>query len=217
MPKRRLPWIKRVEIERQAAEFLQQRHEPCTIPVPIELLIERMGVDICPLPSLRDRLGLDALTALDRRIIYVDEEYSNTPRMEFRFRFTLAHELAHMVLHESLFDQAMRNVKDAESWLDLILSLPPEEHDSAEWQANCFAGLVLVPSESLRASFDRCRKAAAKQMEDLAPKRISAASACPFLWQKAVTRLSREYEVSEQVIEIRLRDEGFKQEDILTK
>ncbi len=57
----------------------------------------------------------------------------------FRARLILAHEIAHMILHK---DQVMAFSADKAVQLGFL-----EDEDSAEWQAQKFASLLLLPDE----------------------------------------------------------------------
>jgi len=75
-----------------------------------------------------------------------------------RFRFTLAHEIGHWVLHRPLALE--RHLRDAttmqEELLVSVATLGDEASsnlDSIEWQANYFASHLLIPRAPLRREF----------------------------------------------------------------
>ena len=45
------------------------------IPVDIELILERLGMDIIPVANLRDGAGVDACISKDLKSIYIDLGY----------------------------------------------------------------------------------------------------------------------------------------------
>jgi hypothetical protein len=92
-------------ITQKAEEFLSRYHPSVTIPIPIEEIAEfKLEVDIVPIPNLRRDFETDGFTSTDLKQIYVDEHlFSEFPA---RYRFTLAHEVAHIVLWANL--QIMR-------------------------------------------------------------------------------------------------------------
>ncbi len=89
------------QIEQHAIDFLQAHDPDGTLPVPIELIVERMGIDIVPVPGLKRGYDLEGFTSCDRQAIYVDEQ--EPFNYETRYRFTLAHEVGHVILHDYLF------------------------------------------------------------------------------------------------------------------
>ncbi|WP_334178826.1 ImmA/IrrE family metallo-endopeptidase [Pseudoxanthomonas sp.] len=90
-------------------------------------------------------MGADhGLTYTDRKEIRLREDvYEGVYRGKGRDRFTLAHELGHLLLHANQAYQ--RNMRLAEN-------IPP--YKSAEWQANTFAGALLMPHDYLKRTQD---------------------------------------------------------------
>ena len=66
-------------------------------------------------------------------------------------RFTSAHELAHMVLHSSFYQQF--KIDSLSSYIELVSSLDEDVHKLIETQANEFAGLFLLPTVALKKHF----------------------------------------------------------------
>src|SRR5260370_39215703 len=85
-----------------AAAFLEQHHKEGTIPIPIEKIAEfRFNLDIVPVPGLQDEFDVDAYITSDLTEIRVDQFIQeNRPT---RYRFSLAHELAHVLIHQDIF------------------------------------------------------------------------------------------------------------------
>ena len=57
-----------------------------------------MGLEITPVRGLRQRFGIDGSVSLDLGEILVDEWLME--RRQARYRFTLAHEIGHVVLQQ---------------------------------------------------------------------------------------------------------------------
>jgi Zn-dependent peptidase ImmA (M78 family) len=98
--------------------------------------------------------------------IFVDEQIAGGATLH-RYRFTLAHEVAHWYLHEPLYKAARyTTVKDFVAFRD---ELPQKERANYEWQASQFAGLILVPPDALRATLaralERARNAGLESMD----------------------------------------------------
>lgn len=151
------PYLSEDDLRRRAEEFLDGYHPDRTIPVPIEEIVEfEFGMDIIPVPGLQDYFDTIAFIAKDLSAISVDAHVMEH-RLS-RYRFSLAHELAHRVLHNEVFSQI--EFSDTSSWKDVIANIPEREYGFLEWHADSFAGLVLVPRERLREAFSRAAKKA---------------------------------------------------------
>src|SRR5437016_7880152 len=86
------------EIQAAANHFLAVCHSAGTIPVPVEEIAEfDLGLAITPVRELRQKFGIDGSLSLDLNEILVDEWLME--RRQARYRFTLAHEIAHFVMH----------------------------------------------------------------------------------------------------------------------
>ena len=150
-----VPFKTRAQLTGEAENFLQKYHPHNTYPIPIEEIIEfQLGLDIIPLPGLHKFFDIDGFLSADRAGISIDENvYQARPG---RYRFTLAHEIGHFVLHRELYGQSdFRNVGD---WKRFIESFPEREYSLFEWQAYEFAGHVLVPAHHLEKRIAYHRK-----------------------------------------------------------
>ena len=144
------------------------------IPVDVEKLVDViLKINVIPIPSLYRSYEIDAFISNDFKKIYVDEYlYIN---LESQYRFTLAHELGHMVLHQSFYRQY--GIKDIASYHRYINSITEDEYTLLETQANNFAGLFLVPPgplethfrEQAKESVARTRAEASRLREALGP------------------------------------------------
>lgn len=107
------PYLSKDKLRQRADKFLADHHPKGTIPVPIEFIIESdFAMDIVPVPGLQSGFDVVAFITNDMSEIRVDEHvYMN--RLN-RYRFSLAHELAHRVLHADLWSEV--EFHDVESW-----------------------------------------------------------------------------------------------------
>lgn len=170
------------------------------IPVPIEEIIEfKLRVEIRPVLGLKNSAGTEGLLLNDLKAILVDKDGYFDIRFENRLRFTLAHEVGHLMLHATEIQQMkFRNQKD---YIEHRLGLDEECLDWFERQASEFAGRLLVPKVPLLAAIesekDRIqlyRESSENCDEDLLLRSISRAICNPF-------------GVSDKVIQRRIRSE----------
>lgn len=121
-------------------------HASKRIPIPIERIVEfELKLDIVPVPSLEEAFEIVGFTSSDLSEITVDEYVYESQAN--RYRFTLAHEAGHVVLHAGLFKaQRFRTIDD---WKGFVRTFPELDLSRLEWQAHSFAGLVLVPGDAL--------------------------------------------------------------------
>lgn len=189
------------EVLRQKAEaFLDMYHPSRAIPIPIEQIVElRLRMNIVPVPDLER--GFDTVPFLSRDMddIYVDEYVSE--RNIGRYHFSLAHEVAHRILHESIYRSFAFN--SIPEWRTLQAEIPPREYQYFETQANNFAGLVLVPACRLRESFDEARALAEKAGFSLSEIEEDAAVQYMAEW------ICRKYAVSAETVKIRIQRDSL--------
>ena len=147
----RAPFLRYDEIRNRAEAFLAQYQPMRAIPVPIERIVEsHFGIDIVPVPGLQEAFDVVAYITQDLREIRVDEFVYL--RRHNRYRFSLAHELAHRVLHADVFGEL--SFTDIAGWKRLMVgSIPEQQYSYLEFHANSFAGLALVPPAELREAF----------------------------------------------------------------
>jgi hypothetical protein len=131
------------EIAKKAEAFLDQNNVT-SIPVPIEEIIDQnYNINIIPIPGLLDICGVDGLS--DCSSISIDEFiYKNR---YYRFRFTLAHEIAHFILHREYLSKC--TFTSITRWKEVYDEIDISDHSKMEYQGYAFSGLVLVPRRQL--------------------------------------------------------------------
>lgn len=141
-----IPYLTYSDIEEKAQAFLSQYHPSLELPIPIEKIVDvQMGIDIFPFPRLYIDHGLSGFLSRDRTTIYVDEYQYD--QFNEKYRFTLAHELGHYLLHESCYENLPFESPD--EYVRWRMSITPEEIGWFETQGDWFAGHVLVPTKPL--------------------------------------------------------------------
>ena len=197
-----VPHLSYDQLRRYADAFLRKYHPTLQIPVPIEQIIEfQLHLDIVPLPGLEEAFEIVGFTASTLDEISVDQHvYEHRPG---RYRFTLAHEVGHVVLHAELFKE--HRFRGADEWKRFVRAFPDLDLSRLEWQAHSFAGLVLVPSEALQREL----KSAAKRV-----KASSIAKETDFTKSLIVDMMATRFQVSGDVIERRLTYDQIKMTDL---
>lgn len=190
-----VPFIPYEEIRKKADGFLSEYHPTRDVPIPIEEIIEfQLGINIVPLPGLHRDLELDGFISSDLKEISVDATACDA--YPARYRFTLAHEVGHIFLHKSIFKKA--EFSSINEWKSFGNSIPEKEYAALEFQAHAFAGLVLVPKEHLE-------KLADSYVRKIRKEGISLIDNWDFAWARIAARLAKDFEVSTEVIERRLK------------
>lgn len=114
-------------------------------------------IDLIPVDGLREQLDIDALLMGDLSSILLDKRSFMSPRLEYRLRFSVAHEIGHLILHRDIY--AGLQHPTAKEWFDYISAIPDTEYGWVEWQAYEFAGRLLVPPDPLREAFQTAEAA----------------------------------------------------------
>lgn len=119
-----------------------------TVPVPIDRIIEiDLGIDIQPEKGLIVERGFDAYISNDLKTISIDQEVYDDERFSNRRRFTLAHELGHIILHRNIIEKIIFTHR--KDWWKFHSNMKCENLEWFENQAREFAGRFLVPRERL--------------------------------------------------------------------
>jgi hypothetical protein len=144
----------------QEADRLRSSH-PAGRELPVNILDLAefdLRLDLVPVEGLREELDIDALLMGDLKSILVDKRAFISPRLEYRLRFSVAHEIGHLVLHRSIYAD-LQHVTAVE-WFNYISEIPEVEYGWVEWQAYEFAGRLLVPPAELGDAFDSAIRSA---------------------------------------------------------
>ena len=146
----KVSFVTKDKIKEQAEDFLKQYHPSKKIPIPIDLIAENLGIDIVPIPNLRECFGTEAFISSDLSQISIDSDTYNTN--EQRYRYSIAHELGHYFMHKNYFGKI--NFNSPEEWTDLYCNMIDEnDYSKLEFQAYYFGGVVLIPDYSLVGKF----------------------------------------------------------------
>jgi hypothetical protein len=193
------PILSYEDIRDYAEEFLAEYHPQGSVPTPIEQIVEfDFGMDIIPIPGLRAEVGVDAFLSSDLESIAMDEDVMTHSKA--RYRFSLAHELGHHWIHDELY-QAVK-VQTVKDWKTVQEEIG-DHYFFFEYQANSFAGLILVPPAALKARFTR-------RLEEAKARGLRGADLLRHPLRNRINEgLAHEFEVSDQTMSIRLEKDGL--------
>lgn len=149
MPEPRIVLYRDQQLEQIALQVLSKFHiPPDSLPVDIELITERdFQITVMPFSGLQRNYGIEAYVALSRKNIYVDQFLMNSDRHENRYRFTIAEELSHALLHRTLYEE----VRTPEEYFEVNENIKPELHDAMDKDAKHLAGALLMPGSLYRS------------------------------------------------------------------
>ncbi len=193
------PYLPYDKLREVADEFLRQYNPSGTIPVPIEAIVEfDFKMDTILFPGLLDVYEIDSWLSNDLTTIYIDEFVFK--RRPTRYRFSLAHELSHKLIHANLFREV--SFTTFAEWNRVMATIPAREYGFIESQAYSLAGLILVPSIPLAAAYRMADESAAAAGISLCDMDADAAKI-------VAASIAREFDVSGEVIRKRLRFDGI--------
>jgi hypothetical protein len=194
-----IPTLTFQQIADAASQCLANHAWNGNVPVPIEDIVDvGYGIDLVPTLYLEDRFSTVAFITHDLKEILVDDFVFR--KQPYRLRFSLAHELGHLVLHQSVYKQLAFETPDG--WKESMTALGNADYRKLESQADAFGRLLLVPPAIFRPKFDEIAVTLAQVGKTL--KQLPQDSQ-----DYAVMGLARIFGVSSGAIWYRLRDEGL--------
>lgn len=197
------PRLKFDFIRQKADEFRKKYVDPnYKIPVPIIEIVEfDLNIQPMPIRDLMRKVDIDGFLTNDLKNICVDYDVYTDERQVNRLRFTYAHEVGHLVLHEKEIKQC--DFRTQEDWIHFHEDFWETELNWFENQGREFAGRLLVPKEELikeienhRDKIEKFKSLAGDEEENL----IEAISGV----------ICKKFSVSSQVIQKRIKIEKIK-------
>lgn len=176
---------------------------PDTIPVPIEDIVEfDLRLELIPKAFIKQNIDLDGFLSRDLKTIYIDSELMNKRNLN-RYRFTIAHEVGHYVLHSKEIQES--EYRTTSEWSKMREEMDEEDLNWFEQQAYEFAGRLLVPRNRL-----------IEALEDLREKIEKYKTSYPdsnYEIKEAIARvICGQFQVSPDVMERRIRKENVWEE-----
>ncbi len=192
-----VPDYKLMDIEKIAQDFLSRYWSPSEQWVDIETIIERdldVLLDYSACDSF-DTIGTIGRRPSDNRlVVIVSEEIAD--RNPNRYRFTLAQEVGHLLLHKGILE----SITIPEEALDFHNSLTSEQYKRLEFDANRCAGAILMPQRQFRDAASDAYELWFGKMKSQSDRILP-----DFLVKRVIDDLAKIYQVSFQAAKIRLQ------------
>ena len=136
-----------IQYKEIAENFLKEKNfSKGIIPTDIEMLIEKSGIIIEAIDDLRKDFSVKGLVAKDVKDVGRIKIFIDTRHYEedtFEYRFTLAEELAHILLHMDFYE----GINDIEDYIKKYKSIDDENYRKYEQQARNLASFLLLPEK----------------------------------------------------------------------
>jgi Zn-dependent peptidase ImmA (M78 family) len=141
MKKIDIPFYDLPTLERIAKAFLIAYNDPNKSEVDIELIIEeQLGWQIVALEGLMENYSIEAYVSKGNTL-YMDPYLIDW--QERRYRFTLAEEVSHFLIHKDIY----ANCKNLEEHLERYEQITGQEYWRMERNAKYLASAILMPSD----------------------------------------------------------------------
>ena len=131
-------------------------------PIPIEEIIEchlDLTFDFDDLVTQFGSSDVLGASWLDDKRVVIDESLDpdSHPEKEGRYRFTIAHEVGHWILHapKILAEKRQPSLFGDEKDEPSIVCRSSQNKEPQEWQADFFAGHLLMPTDFVRAAWQK--------------------------------------------------------------
>ncbi len=154
----KVPFLTTNQIERETnkllADYAFRYGEIVEPPIDIEGIIESLLELDLRFDDLKTSLGQDVLGAtwIKERKVRIDQSLDPTLnyQKEGRYRFTLAHEVGHWQLHRPIIEAKSLQHSLFDEATEPSIVCRSATKDPMEWQADSFAGYLLMPEFLVR-------------------------------------------------------------------
>jgi|LDZT01.1.fsa_nt_gi hypothetical protein len=115
---------------------------------------QKLNIKIIPIPDLIKLVSVDTLITSKWNTVFTDSFFYL--ERENRFRFSLAHEIGHFVLHKEIYESlVIENIEDYENF---FANMSQDDYRFFESQANRFANYLLIPTDRLEKEIEDTTK-----------------------------------------------------------
>ncbi|OHB45938.1 MAG: hypothetical protein A2Y13_05290 [Planctomycetes bacterium GWC2_45_44] len=220
----KIKYLRESQIETAAFNLLvaygQKYGEISKPPIPVDAILEShlcLNFSFDDLPKLFNKPDVLGATWVKKRKICIDQSLDPTehPSAEGRFRFTVAHELGHWILHKSQIEEVSGGLFETDTKPSIVCRTQSAK-EPIEWQADAFAGFLLMPKELVHNTWKNIFGSlepyiAVNEIADLSARWGLAEDSHPTV--KVTKKLAQIFNVSGQSMQIRLIGLGL----VLTK
>jgi Zn-dependent peptidase ImmA (M78 family) len=141
MKKRKIRFYDIPTLEKIAKTFLEKYNDSDTLEVNIEYIIEgKLGWEIICAPNLIEDHNIEAYISKDKKI-YMDPYLMDYK--ERKYRFTLAEEVAHHLLHSDVYKEC----NDLEDHLKVYNAITVKEYKRMDRNVKYLAASILMPAD----------------------------------------------------------------------
>jgi len=213
----RVKYLPRERIEGEAlsllAEYGRRFGAVERPPIPVEEIIEcllQLDLGFDDLPRMLGMPDVLGATWVGEKRVLIDESLDPTfpTAVEGRYKFTIAHEIGHWQLHRHYFqsDPAQASLFTPSPEPSIVCRTGSRK-DPIEWQADYFAGQLLMPKEMVFEAWEARHGSlepyvAVDEIEDLPARWNLAEDRTPTV--EVARELAGEFGVSAQAMQIRL-------------
>lgn len=187
-------------IRNKADKFRSKYWVEDKLPVDILRIAEfKLDIEFIPVDNLKSEFDMDALLFDGLKSIAIDKYEFMNDKFENRLRFSVAHEIGHIVLHSTVYQEL--SFETLEEKIDFISNIDEVEYNWFEHHADEFAGRLLVPPIELEQMLNGKKEGVKNFREkfeyadiDLISKFVSSS-------------ICNKFGVSANVVQIRIRKE----------
>jgi hypothetical protein len=184
---------------KEKADLFRKKYWGDIIPVNIEIIIEEnLSIKIIPEPGLYRQCSTDAYISSDWLYVFVDNDKYMEDSYYNRLRFSIAHEIGHLILHKKLYQDL--KIKNIDDFIKFLTDIPNKQYGFLETQANKFANYFLIPRNILGIERNKILKKY-KEIQSFDTKQINSYIATP---------LSKMFGVNSEPMEIALNSDDDK-------
>lgn len=183
----KVPFRSKSEIESMAIDLLNKfyasRGEKVSLPIDVDEVIEgyfRIDLQFTDLKTLLNIPDVLGATWFDDNVMRID---SSLEEKEGRLAFTMAHEIAHWWMHRPIYEMEKASLPMFAYGEDIkptpaIVCRSFKQKEPAEWQADQFAAMLLMPAFLVRDAVSKMNGPGPIAIEDLELYDGSAADNC---------------------------------------
>lgn len=190
------------DIEKASWDFLVEYNRHNNMPVPVEEIAEfDLGFNIIPVNRLMKDFEIDAFISANFQNLYVDLHiYEN---VQTRYRYTLAHEIGHFVLHRELFQDFLFD--STEEWKRFVSEMDDVKRGWLEWQGYNFAGCLLMPKPFLENAYDALISEFSEKIRQAKSHVAERTTYIDYITDVIAGRLAPVFDVSQEAVKKRIK------------